>query len=287
MKALKLKKTVFAMTFLAVGALIDSVLSSPPPVKRLDLFDAQGNNLMYVTFQYDPATGKNTSYTVYFSDSTFTRTVNVFQNEAGVCTREAALNFTDDTVFKSTFNPNGNNTDMVVKDQFNIDQFGGPVSYANAGGGVYNFSQNGAAINQMKYKYSSTGSLKEVDVYDNTGTNLMYFGIFDTASVGVLSPNANHSAPRPSFQLKGNDALVWNFAIDREAFVKCEAMSLSGRRIAVLFSGELPAGVHSKTLRMGTLNSLTNGVYGIAMSVDNKPVATDKFIVQRIRGGLR
>jgi hypothetical protein len=64
-------------------------------------------------------------------------------------------------------------------------------------------------------------------------------------------------------------------------------MTVAGRRLAVLFDGNLPAGIHSKTIRMGKIASMTNGVYLIRMSVDDKPVATDKFIVQSIRGGSR
>jgi hypothetical protein len=285
MKALKFKKAVFAMTFLAVGAITGMLLAAPAPAKRMDLFDAQGNNLMFVTFQYDAA-NKHVSDSVFFSDSTFTRKVFVDQNDAGFTTKETAVNFTDDTVFKSTFTPSGDKADVQVMDQFGIDQFGSKVTYNKTGEGVYNFTQDGANINQMKYKYNTNGNLEKIEVYDNTGANLLYYALFDN-NVGVVSPMAARSVPRPSFTLKGNGALVWNFTVDHAANVKCEALSLAGRRLAVLFNGNLAAGFHSKILRLGTIGSLTEGVYMVRMSVDSKPFATDKFIVQHNRGGAR
>jgi hypothetical protein len=285
MKALKLTKAVFAMTILAVGALVGSALPSPGPVKRLDLFDAQGNSLMFVNFEYD-ATGKNTAYTVYFSDSTFTRRVIVAQNAAGICTTETAVNFTEDTVFKSSFTPNGANMDILVKDQFKVDQFGGKVNYSKStNANEYNFFQNGSQTNRMKYEYNAAGRLKIVNVFDAAG-NLSYYGIFDSSNVGVLMPQEKRFAPRPSLTLRGNDALSWSFTIDHAANVKCEALSIGGRRVAVLYDGNLPSGYHSKIIRLGPVHSLTNGVYVAKMSVDDKSVATTKFIIQRA-GGAR
>jgi hypothetical protein len=284
MKALKLKSAVSAMAFLVAFALIDSSFSSPQSPRRLDIFDAQGNNLIFINFEYD-RTGKDTAYTVYFSDSVFTRRVVIGRDASGRHEKETAYNFTDDTVFNAGFKANGDKTDISVSDQFKVDQLGGPVSYSKTGDLEYAFN-NGNYPYKMKYEYDANGGLKAVNMFDGDG-KLAYFGLFDSAFVGVVSPRNNRIAPIPSMSLKGDDALAWKFTLERASKVKCEAISIMGRRVAVLFSGNLPQGSHSKILGIGSAPSLTNGVYVAVMSIDDKPVARTKFIVQRVRGGVK
>jgi len=149
MKALNLKSTIIAMTFLAAITLVSSTFPSVLGPRRLDLFDAQGNNLMFVTFQYE--NGINTTDSVFFSDSTFTRKVFVKRDAQGLVSAEAAINFADDTVFNSAFTPSGANMNLQVKDQFKIDQFHGIVSYSKASDLEFNFFQSGAQINKVSY----------------------------------------------------------------------------------------------------------------------------------------
>jgi hypothetical protein len=285
MKALNLKSTVIAMTFLAAFTLGDSAFPSVQSVRRLDLFDAQGNSLMFVIFENN-ASGIDTAYSVYFSDSTFTRRVSVKHDAQGLVTSEAALNFANDTVFNSTFASAGATTNINVADQFKIDQFKGTVSYSKASDLEFNFFQAGSPINKMTYEYSANGRPTGIKIFDKDN-NLAYFGLFDSSNVGILSPQGKRFAPRPSLSLKGNNALAWDFTLDHASKVTCDVISLSGRRVATLFSGNLPAGVHSRTIRMGGVPSMTNGVYVAVMSIDDKPVARTKFIIQHVRGGVR
>jgi hypothetical protein len=283
MKALNLKSTIIAMTFLAAITLVSSTFPSVLGPRRLDLFDAQGNNLMFVTFQYE--NGINTTDSVFFSDSTFTRKVFVKRDAQGLVSAEAAINFADDTVFNSAFTPSGANMNLQVKDQFKIDQFHGIVSYSKASDLEFNFFQSGAQINKVSYVYGADGWPKKVNIFDKDN-NLAYYGLFDSSYTGVLSPQGKSFAPRPSLTLKGNNALAWEFTLDHASKVTCDAISLAGRRVATLFSGNLPIGVHSKTIPMGGIPSMTNGVYIAVMSIDNKPVARTKFIIQHARGGV-
>ena len=284
MKALNLKSTIIAMTFLAAFTLVDSTFSTQG-VKRLDLFDYPGNNsLMFVNFENN-ASGIDTAYSVYFSDSTFTRRVIVRHDAQGMSTSETALNFADDTVFNTTFGAAGANTNIDVADQFKVDQFHGTVSYSKANAQEFNFFQAGSQINKMTYVYGANGKPSQVNIFDKDN-NLAYYGMFDTSTVGVLSPQGKRFAPRPSLSLKGYNALAWEFTLDHASRVTCEAISLSGRRVATLFSGDLSEGFHSKIIPMGGIHSLTNGVYVAVMSIDNKPVARTKFIIQRVRGGV-
>jgi hypothetical protein len=282
MKALKLNSTALAMTFLVAFSLADFASSAPATIKHLYLYDAQDNFLMYVDYEYD-ASGKDTCHQIYFSDGTFTRRVKPTWNSSGMIEKEVALNFTEDTVFNSSFTANGGKTDVVIKDQFKVDQLGGPVNYSKTADLEYTF-QNGSYPYKIKYEYSTAGEMKKVNVFDADG-KLAYYGEFST--VGVMSPTAKRTGLLSKIALRGNNALTWQFTLDRTTHVKCEAMSLSGRRIAVLYSGSMAEGTHLKTINLGSAPSLTNGAYVAVMSIDNKPVARTKFIVQRIRGGVR
>jgi hypothetical protein len=102
-----------------------------------------------------------------------------------------------------------------------------------------------------------------------------------------LMPRDRRATNFSSVNLRGNDALIWTFKLDHASKVKCEALSLTGRRVAVLYSGNLQPGSHSKIVRTGSSSYLTNGVYIAVMSVDDVPVANTKFIVQSVRGGVR
>jgi hypothetical protein len=281
MKALKLKSAAFTMTFLVAFSLTDYGFSSPAPVKRLNLYDAQGNFLMFVDYEYDKS-GKDTAYSVYFSDSTFTRRVVIGRNATtGFQEKETAFNCVEDTVFNSTFNANGS---IVVKDQFGVNQLGGAASYSKTSALEYTFL-NGSYTHKIAYEYDATGWMTKVNISTGDG-KLAYYGLFDVGS-GVLSPHDRHATSFSSVSLRGNDALVWIFKLDHASKVKCEALSLTGRRVAVLYSGNLQPGSHSKIIRTGSSPYLTTGVYIAVMSVDDVPVANTKFIVQSIRGGVR
>jgi hypothetical protein len=284
MKALKLKSAAFTMTFLVSFCLIDYGFSSPAPVKRLNLYDAQDNYLMYVDFEYDKA-GKDTAYSVYFGDGTFTRRVVVGRNATtGFKEKETALNCIEDTVFNSTFTPNGTKTDLMVRDQFKMNQLGGAASYSKTSALEYTFL-NGSYTHKIAYEYDATGWMTKVNISTGDG-KLAYYGTFEAGS-GVLMPRDRHSTSFSSVSLRGNEALIWKFKLDQASKVKCEALSLTVRRVAVLYSGNLQPGRHSKTVRTGSSPNLTNGVYIAVMSVDDLPVANTKFIVQSVRGGVR
>ncbi len=283
MKALKLKSAAFTMTFLVAFLLVDFAYSAPAQIKRLNLYDAQENYLMYVEYEYDK-NGKDTAYSVYFSDGTFTRRVVIGRNASGFKEKETALNFTGDTVFKSTFNSNGTKTDVAIKDQFNVDQLGGPASYTK-NALEYTFT-NGSYTHKIAYEYNTAGQMTKINIFGGDG-KLAYFGLLDSSNVGVFSPGSRQKAAYSSVSLRGSEAISWKFTLDRASKVKCEAMSLTGRRVAVLYSGSLPQGSHSKIFRLGSSPYLTNGVFVAVMSIDGKPVANTKFIVQSIRGGAR
>ena len=93
---------------------------------RLDLFDAQGNHLMFVTFDYDQD-GENTGRSVFMSDSTFMRSTKLIRDEGRVL-KEISYNFNGDTVFTTDYTY-GVNTSFLVRDQFKLNSLGGPLSY--------------------------------------------------------------------------------------------------------------------------------------------------------------
>ena len=286
MKALKSKsKALLGGSFLVAFILVGFASSAQEQPGRFDLYDAQGNKLMFIVYEYDQ-NGTNTAYTVYFSDTTFTRRVVIGRNASGVRETETAYSFNEDTAYTTKYAVSGNTTTMTVLDQFKVDQFHAPYTYTKTDPLKYHFSQKNSTYEyDMEYEYDGNGNMTKVNLYDKNHVPI-YYGVPSSIS-GILPTQNKLYATRSSINLKGDNVLAWEFILDRESKVKCEVMSLLGRRIAVLYSGILPEGSHSRILRLGRVASLTNGVYVAVMSIDNEPVVNTKFTVQRIRGGVK
>jgi hypothetical protein len=252
---------------------------------RLDLFDAQGNQLMFVRFAYD-STGKNTGLgrTVFMADSTFVRNVSVRTDASDQRLSETSFNFNGDTVFKSTFGSSGTASTISTRDQFGLDQFGGPVSIASTGDLQYNLSQAGSVINKMTYEKDDQGRLTRVTVSDADNTTL-YYGIFSYVVEGV-AVSGKQRVVHPVIEQNGRGALVLRVSLDKPSSVRCELLSLSGRRVGVILDQRFPKGEHRRLIPLVSQQSraLAVGVYCVALSIDGRTVAVDRLLVDREAG---
>lgn len=245
--------------------------------KRLDLFDAQGNHLMFVVFENDQ-NGNNIGRTVYMSDSTFVRSVGITRNAQGERTKETSLNYNGDTVLTSTYAKSGESTTLTVRNQFGLDQFGVPVTYRASGADEYAISQRGAAINTMRYEYDGQGNPTKISVLDPAGTQL-YYGTF--SDVGILAPRYNAQRSVPQVSMRGNGVLSVRFALARPARVRCELVTLHGRRAGELFSGMFSKGAHQKQVRLTSLSSkrTADGMYVVVLTIDGVVVSRSRQLI--------
>jgi hypothetical protein len=255
---------------------------------RLDLYDAQDNHLMFVRFAYD-STGKNTGLgrTVFMSDSTFVRNVSVQTDASGRRLTETSFNFNGDTVFQSKFDSFGTASTITTRDQFGIDRFGGPVSAASAGDLQYDMSQAGSLINKITYEKDGEGRLSRVTVSDPQNT-LLYYGTFSYDVEGVVVPGKQR-APRSTIKQNGRGALVLRVSLDKPSAIRCELLSLSGRRVGVMLDGKFPKGAHRRLIPLVSQHSraLAIGVYCVSLSVDGRTVAVERLLVQDREAGIR
>jgi hypothetical protein len=268
-----------------LGAILWAVFSVSSQT-RLELYDAQGNWLMFVRFAYD-STGKNTGFdrTVFMSDSTFMRNVSVKTDGSGQRLTETSYNFNGDTVFQSTFGASGSS--ISTRDQFGVDQFGGPVGIASKGDMQYDLSQGGSVINKMTYEKDDQDRLTRVNVSDADNT-LMYYGIFSYDVEGVVATGKKR-AFNPAIEQTRRGSLILRVSLEKPSAVRCDLLSLSGKRVGVMLNTRLPKGVHRQVVPLVSQHSraLAMGVYCVSLSVDGRTVAVERLLVQDREAGLR
>ena len=273
------KGTVTLLAFLMVTA---SAQSSK--VKRVNLFDVSGNHLMFVEFEYD-ASGTDTARSIYMSDSTFLRRTIYKNNPEGKRLAETSFNFNKDTVFSTTFGTSESRSSMTVRDQFGVDQLGSPVSFSESSTDHFDVFQNNSAINRISYEKNGEGIYSRINVLDASG-GLQYYATLDyEGSANAIS--RVRSAHLPPAMLVRGTFLELQFHLEKKATIKCELLSLSGKKVATLFSGPMANSTNSNMVRISLKEfGFADGVYLASLSVDGRRVAKKKIIVQGQRGGF-
>ena len=260
------KRTLF------VGILIffSMAFSESDKIKRADFYDASGNHLMYVEFVYDNK-GNNTERNVYMSDGVFKRRTVLINNSSGNREKEVSYDFNDDTSFVTTFGKDGDKTKFTVRDQFKVEQFGGDISYSGSGDN-YDFFQKGSLINKMKY------SGKRIEVMDKAGALAYYVELDNPPPIKVLKRKMSPS--QMFIQQRGDNRFVLHLNLNLPSMVSCELISLSGKKVATLFSRNVVAGKISESINLSSaIPGLAGGVYLIDMSIDGKRIYRDKILV--------
>jgi len=85
-----------------------------------------------------------------------------------------SVNFNGDTSWVTTFGTDGVRANISVSDQFGLDQFGGPMSYAAVDTNDYTVYQQGSPTNKVRYTPGANGDISRIDVLDNLVGMLFY-----------------------------------------------------------------------------------------------------------------
>lgn len=257
---------IIAMTLVMLYSSL--IRAESDEIKRADFYDASGNHLMYVTFVYD-SKGNNIERNVYMSDGYFKRKTILVNNSSGKREKEVSFDFNDDTSFVTTIASDGSKSKFTVRDQFKVEQFGGDISYS-CSGDDFEFFQNGSLINRMKY----IG--KRIEVFDKAGA-LAYYVELDNVPVRKTNRKLSHSLM--SIQQRGNNRFVVYMTLPSPSNVSCDLISLSGKKLATIFSKNLVSGSISESVSMNSvIPGLADGIYIIDMSIDGKRVYRDKVL---------
>lgn len=258
------------IVFMAIFLLSSLVYSQSDQIKRADFYDASGNHLMYVEFGYDN-NGKNIERNVFMSDGYFVRRTVLVNNGSGVREKELSFDFNDDTSFATTFGKDGDKTKFTVRDRFKVEQFGGDISYSGSGDN-FDFFQKGSLINKIKY------AGKRIEVLDNSGMLVNYVELDNPPSRII------NKRPAPSImsvQQRGNNRFLVHLNLPSPSMVSCELISLSGKKVATLFSKNMVSGNISEQVNLSsTTPGLASGVYLINMTIDGKRVYRDKILAK-------
>lgn len=265
------------MLFVGILICFSLAFSESDKINRADFFDASGNHLMYVEFVYD-SKGNNTERNVYMSDGFFKHRTVLVNNSSGNREKEVYYDFNDDTSFVTSFGKDGDKTKFTVKDQFKVEQFGGDISYSGSGDN-YDFFQKGSLINKMKY----TG--KRVEVMDKSGALAYYVELDNPPQIKVLKRKMSPS--HMSVQQRGYNRFVVHLNLSSPSMVFCELISLSGKKVATLFSRNMVTGKISESVNLNcVVPGLAGGVYLIDMSIDGKRTYRSKILVNSTGKGF-
>ena len=237
-------------------------------IDRLDIFDKDGNKLLFVTFQYD-AGGKNIGRDVFAADSTFLRHTSFQTNSQGQITSESSADFDSNAVFSTAITTATGSSTFSVFDQFKLDQLGGPVTVSTPDSASYDIKQDGAVINKINYSVSG-GTIQRIDVLDNAGAPLYY--AIPTQVSGIRQPPHLASLASPRLTALSNGRLKLVCDLDKKSEVKVEFFSVSGRLISVPLKKQYDLGTHAILVdpSASCRNQIGYGAYLVRVSIDDR-----------------
>lgn len=281
-----LQKTVFCQIVLL---LFSSFAASVPVPLRLDLYDASDNHLMYITFDYD-ADGRNTGRHLFMPDETFIRSVVISYDDLGRRLKEVSYNFNGDTIYVTSYSQASNGASFIIQDQFGLDLTGDRVVYSNDD--PLNFSlvygQTGEQAAAVTYTGdAASGQLRRVDITGQSDRDSYYGLVTYGEAIGV-----SHSGPKagklPQVSIQSRAAridVVFNLRVAGN--VRCELLTLSGRRAAMLFNGRIPKGSFSHRFNPdeGAAGRLSGGIYLVRVSVNGTVVSHSRYLHHSSRAG--
>jgi hypothetical protein len=283
-----LKRSITVTSTLCL--LLVSMVPAAKP-RRLELYDGFDNFLMFVTFEYNES-GVNTRRTVYMADSTFVRDVLINYDANNQRANEVSYDFNKDTSFVTAYQHNGNVTSFSVRDQFNLDHVGGMVSYIqdpNQLNYTLQYNETGGQAATMAYTKDAEGNLTQVVITDQSGKE-QYIGKFFNDDVGVAEQLVHKGQLKSvAISQRGASMLDLRINLHNAGDVRCDLMTLSGRRVQQLFNGKLKAGYHSRHFRISnsTSGSVSNGVYLVIVSVNGVNVLQERYLHQHAVGGVQ
>ena len=247
-------------------------------IDRIDIFDYADNHLLFVTFAYDAA-GNNIGRTVYASDSTFLRTTLFTKDAGGTVTTENSVDYDSNSLFTTRISPQSGKTDFTIKDQFNMDILGAPMSYAKSAAGEYAVSQVGAILYKQKYEYANDGSLTRIDYTDPSGALLYYAKVTQRTGINRVACHGTILRLAPVFRAAAEGKLLVSFTLAAPSIVTVELFSPDGRLTAKTMSKSLAAG--RRTLAVACNLAIGGGAYITRISAHGFPVFHGRLIVAR------
>lgn len=246
--------------------------SSP---RRMDIFDASDNHLLFVTFEYS-GDGVCIGRDVYASDSTFLYHTEI-RSESNGSVKEISEDYLENRLFTSTITPSEGRGEFTTVDQFNLPQFGSALSYTQSGENAYEIKQDNSLVCKETYEYDSLGELSRIVIFDKDGQKAWYATI-SYKDVGVKKPGII----RPVNLLRvstNRGSILIRCKLNSGQFVSAELLTPAGRRVKYLVRKEVARGDHVFISSRGELPA--SGAYIVRVFTDNVPVLVQKVFLQK------
>lgn len=263
-------------SFVAATVLCISTLSVGAPLNRLDIYDAAGNNLLFVTFEYNGA-GVCTGRSVFASDSTFMYKTTIQPDASGGTTKENSVDYLENPIYTSTIKNTGTGAaEFSTVDQFGLSQFGSALTHNQTETNLFSINQGASTLCKEKYEYDSTGNLSRIIILDKNNETLWYAKVDQTVGISRVEPIKVFN----SLAINANRGVIrFQCVMAAERFVTAELITPSGRRVAYLVNKMLTPG--SYTFTTGHEGHFASGTYIVKVSMNGATVLTRKAIVQK------
>jgi hypothetical protein len=274
------EKPVKSRTFQGIAAAVlafsigAGVFASP--IARIDVYDKADNHLLFVTFEYN-GSGECIGRNVFTSDGTFLRTTRFTKDGGGNVTAENSIDYEDNPLSTTSISPQSGKTDFTIKDQFNMDLLGAPMSYTKGAAGEYTISQGGSTLYKQKYEFANDGSLSRVTFADAAGTLLYYAKVIQTGRVIRGTGNGISTRFTPVFRVAADGKLLVSFTLAAPSRVTLELFTPTGRLAAKTAAMSLAGG--RRTLAASCDQTLGVGTYIARISADGSPIFKGHIVI--------
>ncbi|MBD3321332.1 MAG: T9SS type A sorting domain-containing protein [Chitinivibrionales bacterium] len=253
------------------------------PVEQMDMFDASGNPLFYVTFDYDD--GKLSGRTVYDYTGKARNTngyvlarSSVTLDGSGDRTREEYRDAVDQTRAWSTWSHGSDQTTFSFYDHYSAKQakkeYEGSYSSGSQDGVFEFFDAGNAATHKIEYLYEGN-DISLINVYDKSD-NLTHYAVINSPTVEISSAKIHHSIQKLSVLEMPGQVRVSFYLLNKKK-PSINLYDLQGRLVAVLFNRALGKGLHRLVF---PTQSRKSGVYVIKISLDNDNMVRRIRVVQ-------
>jgi len=211
------------------------------PVKQLGVFDAGGNELFHVVYDYDGG-GRTLGCTVYDRGDYVLKRVAFTGDGTGY------HDPFDNLIVHTSYVSRSGTTDFTIFDAYQKGGIGYRGTYSGVSG-VYSFSNSsGLATHSLSYKYRSDGRIERINVRDASGELTHHVMVYYEGDNPVRAPlRSAVSRLLLSFDLAGRRSVALEIF---DLLGKCVAVPLrktfeSGAHVEVVELRERAAGIRS------------------------------------------
>ncbi len=252
--------TLILLLFLCAGHINAQPLDA---AKQLNIYDCQGNMLMYVKFEYN-SNGENIGRTVYNWQGYLLRRTEIKLEDEKVAL-ENYLDGSGELRNKVTPSYKGTIKTSSIFDEFNTKLF--ETSYDTASpDNSYDLSNAGRVL----FEYGIENKIRKISVLDTAGNPIHYATVQYNVLLNSDGPGVEESFIS-SLKLVSPGRVRLNFTLGLSQRAKAQLFNLQGNPVNEILNRRFQKGRHSFILEvLGNNAIIPNGIYILKFSLEDK-----------------